>query len=221
MFAKEGYLLIGISLVISFILGFLARYVGGVSGIVIGVLAALPFLFTLYFFRDPTRVVPSVDAYTMLSPADGTVVIIEEIEEPLYIKGRARKVSIFLSPLDVHVNRIPIGGTIEFDQYVSGQYLVAWHEKASELNERSQLGVRHVSGQKVLFKQIAGAVARRIVYHITTGDVVSTGDRFGLVKFGSRMDILFPLDATVSVAVGDKVKGGLTTLGRLSESREN
>lgn len=221
MFAKEGYLLIGISLVISVILGLVARYLGGVSGIVIGVLAALPFLFTLYFFRDPARVVPNVDAYTMLSPADGTVVIIEEVDEPLYIKGRARKVSIFLSPLDVHVNRIPIGGTIEFDQYVSGQYLVAWHEKASELNERSQLGVRHESGQKVLFKQIAGAVARRIVYHITTGDVVVTGDRFGMVKFGSRMDILFPLDATVSVAVGDKVKGGLTTLGRLSESHEN
>jgi len=219
MFAKEGYGLIIAAFVLFVVLMYLGRLAGGIPGYVIGGVGIFLLLFTMYFFRDPTRVVPSVDEWTMLSPADGKVVLIQDVDEPLYIQGRARQVSVFLSPLNVHVNRAPIGGVIEFDQYVSGDYLVAWHEKASELNERSQLGLKHGSGQKILFKQIAGAVARRVVYHITVGDTVSTGERFGIVKFGSRMDILFPLDAEISVAVGDKVKGGLTTLGRLNDSR--
>jgi len=218
MFAKEGYGLIIATFVMFTVLGFLGWMTGGIPGYLIMGLGAFVLLFTLYFFRDPARNITEVDERTLLSPADGKVVVIREVEEPLYLKGRARQISVFLSPLNVHVNRAPIGGVVEYDEYVSGDYLVAWHEKASELNERSQIGVKHQSGQKVLFKQIAGAVARRVVYHITVGDTVATGDRFGIVKFGSRMDILFPLDADVSVEVGDKVRGGLTILGRLKES---
>jgi phosphatidylserine decarboxylase len=152
----------------------------------------------------------------LLAPADGKVVQIETVHESLYIQGEARQVSIFLSPLDVHVNRVPADGVIEYDQYVPGDYLVAWHPKASEKNERSQLGLRHPSGTPILFKQIAGAVARRIVYHIGVGDKVRAGERFGLVKFGSRMDVLVPPYVPIHVKVGDRVVAGETVLGDLS-----
>ena len=115
----------------------------------------------------------------------------------------------------MHVNRIPADGVIEFDQYVSGDYLVAWHPKASELNERSQLGLVHPSGVRVLFKQIAGAVARRVVYHVAPGDTVKAGERFGIVKFGSRMDVLVPPHVPIFAEVGDRVQGGVTILGHL------
>ena len=216
MFAKEGQGLILGALTIFAVLALLGWLNGGWLGPFVTAFGAVIFLFTLWFFRDPKRTITKVDAHTLLSPADGKVVVIQDIEEPLYLKGPAKQISIFLSPLNVHVNRIPIAGTIEFDQYVPGDYLVAWHEKASELNERSQLGLRHDSGQKVLFKQIAGAVARRIVYHVTTGDAVQTGQRYGIVKFGSRMDILVPPDADVLVSLGDKVRGGIHPIARLS-----
>jgi len=216
MFAKEGQGLILGALTIFAVLALLGWLNGGWLGPFVTTFGAVIFLFTLWFFRDPKRTITKVDAHTLLSPADGKVVVIQDIEEPLYLKGPAKQISIFLSPLNVHVNRIPISGTIEFDQYVPGDYLVAWHEKASELNERSQLGLRHDSGQKVLFKQIAGAVARRIVYHVTTGDAVQTGQRYGIVKFGSRMDILVPPDADVLVSLGDKVRGGIHPIARLS-----
>jgi len=216
MFAKEGQGLILGALTIFAVLALLGWLNGGWLGPFVTAFGAVIFLFTLWFFRDPKRTITKVDAHTLLSPADGKVVVIQDIEEPLYLKGPAKQISIFLSPLNVHVNRIPISGDIEFDQYVPGDYLVAWHEKASELNERSQLGLRHDSGQKILFKQIAGAVARRIVYHVTTGDAVQTGQRYGIVKFGSRMDILVPPDADVLVSLGDKVRGGIHPIARLS-----
>ncbi len=218
MFAKEGYALIIASLVMGGIIGTLGWMTGGIPGGLIQGFALLIVLFTLYFFRDPKRTIPEVPANTILSPADGKVLKIINIDEPLYHKGPAKQISVFLSPLNVHVNRIPSTGVIEFDEYVPGDYLVAWHEKASELNERSQLGLLHPSGEKVLFKQIAGAVARRIVYHVTVGDSVQVGERFGIVKFGSRMDIVVSRDSEIIVKVGDKVQGGLTTLGYLPTS---
>ena len=158
------------------------------------------------FFRDPKRSSPTNDENVLLSPADGKVIKIDELDETLFLKSRAKRITIFLSPLNVHVNRIPANGVIEF---------VNWHPKASELNERSEIGLVHPSGAKVLFKQIAGAVARRVVYHVSEGDRVSAGDRFGIVKFGSRMDIIVPETATFEVAVGDRVRGGETILGYL------
>jgi phosphatidylserine decarboxylase len=217
MFAKEGYGLIVGAAFIALVVGGLGWKYGGPIGIIAMIFGVLILSFTLYFFRDPVRIIPSVPTNTIMSPADGKVLLIDEIEEPLYFKGPALKISIFLSPLNVHVNRIPTDGVIEFDEYVSGEYLVAWHEKASELNERSQLGLLHPSGHKVLFKQIAGAVARRIVYHVTVGDEVKLGERFGIVKFGSRMDVIIPRGSTVSVSIGDRVTGGHTILGYLPE----
>lgn len=219
MFAKEGYALITAAAAIMVIVGSLGWMTGGLLGRVFIGFGIFILVFTLYFFRDPDRVIPDVPANTILAPADGKVVLIEDIEEPLYFEGPAKQISIFMSPLDVHVNRAPATGVIELDEYVSGDYLVAWHPKASELNERSQLGLRHASGQKVLFKQIAGAVARRIVYHVTVGDSLQIGERFGIVKFGSRMDIIISRDSEITVRVGDRVRGGLTILGYLPEAR--
>lgn len=186
--------------------------------VVLFVLAGFVLAFTLYFFRDPERTPPPNAAALLLAPADGKVVAVVDEEEPLYIEGMATRISIFLSPLDVHVNRIPAHGVIEFERYVPGEYLVAWHPKASDKNERSELGLRHASGTKVFFKQIAGAVARRIVYHIGKGDSVRAGERFGIVKFGSRMDVVVPPGVTVRVEEGQRVRAGESILGRFPDA---
>lgn len=184
---------------------------GPVLAIAVGGLA-----FTLYFFRDPERT-PPADAREngIVAPADGRVVEVVEENEPLYLEGSARRISIFLSPLDVHVNRVPARGMIEYAKYRPGEYFVAWHPKASEKNERSEFGLRHPSGAKLLFKQIAGAVARRIEYDLQEGDTVETGQRFGIVKFGSRMDLLVPSSVELDVKEGQVVRAGTSVLGRL------
>lgn len=180
------------------------------------ILAVLVVGFTLYFFRDPSRQPPAGADNLILAPADGKVVEIVTEHEPTYVKGMATRISIFLSPLNVHVNRVPTTGVIEQVSYIPGDYLVAWHPKASEKNERSEIGMRHQSGIRVLFKQIAGAVARRIVYHIEPGDTVEAGERFGIVKFGSRMDIIIKSEAfEVRTMVGDRVRAGESIIGAL------
>ncbi len=154
-----------------------------------------------------------------LAPADGKVMLIEhEASEPLYIGGKAQKVSIFLSLFDVHVNRIPADGVVEHVDYAPGAYLPAWRPEASEQNERSEIGVRHPSGARVLFRQIAGSVARRITYHVKKGDRVEAGQRFGIIKFGSRMDVFVPQDVMLDVSVGDRVRAGETILGHFPVS---
>ncbi len=222
MFAREGYLIITIALVISVVLVLIGLQFGPYVQLVLFALSAFVTVFTLWFFRDPVRTPPSgaAEGILLMAPADGKVVEIVEEEEPLYIKGPAKRMSIFLSPLNVHVNRAPATGVIEYDNYVSGDYLVAWHPKASEKNERSQLGLMHPSGTKILFKQIAGAVARRIVYHITVGDEVKGGERFGIVKFGSRMDVIVPPHIEFDIEVGTMVTAGETILGKLPESAD-
>ena len=216
MIAREGYTLIAGAIVVGVLLAFTALWMDSRWSIVPWVLGFAVVAFTLYFFRDPRRITPDGTDFMVVSPADGKVVAVDEVEEPLFLKARSLRISIFLSPLNVHVNRIPIGGTIAYERYVPGDYLVAWHPKASELNEHSELGVELPEGARVLFKQIAGAVARRIEYHVSVGDRVATGDRFGIVKFGSRMDVFLPLGSTVSVAVGDRVRGGETVIGELA-----
>lgn len=184
------------------------------------VVAVLGVGFTFFFFRDPERTPPpeAAEGTLLLAPADGRVVEVVEEEEPHYLGGWATRISIFLSPLNVHVNRVPADGVIEFEQYVPGDYLVAWHPKASEKNERSELGLRHPSGTKILFKQIAGAVARRIVYRIREGDEVKAGERFGVVKFGSRMDVFVPSDIEIEVEEGQRARAGETVLGHLPKA---
>lgn len=217
MIAREGYTIVAIAAALALALSLAAVWVDGwlwrgpLLLLAVGGLA-----FTLYFFRDPERT-PPADArdHGLLAPADGRVVEITEETDTLYLEGPARRVSIFLSPLDVHVNRIPARGVIEYERYRPGDYLVAWHPKASEKNERSELGLRHPSGTKVLFKQIAGAVARRIVYHVGEGDSVAAGQRFGIVKFGSRMDVLVPPHVDLTLEEGQHVRAGETVIGWL------
>ncbi len=216
MIAREGFLLVAVAAVLALGLVLLGLKFGLVGRLLCFAAAALALGFTLYFFRDPQRTPPPGAEALLLAPADGKVVLVADVaEEPLYLKGPARQVSIFLSPLNVHVNRVPADGVVEFVRYVPGQYLVAWHPKASQKNERSELGLRHPGGTQVLFKQIAGAVARRIVYHLRVGDRVEAGQRFGIVKFGSRMDVLVPPSVQIEVQVGDRVTAGETILGRL------
>lgn len=175
--------------------------------------------FTLYFFRDPDRTVPdgAREEGIVISPADGKVVVVQDVQDDEYHKGPARQISIFLSPLNVHVNRIPTSGVIDYYKYVKGKYLVAYHDKASEFNERTHIGIKN-SRIRVLFKQIAGAVARRIVCNVTVGEEVHVGDRFGMIKFGSRMDLLVPPEMVIEVKVGDIVVAGETLLCRLPDA---
>ncbi len=216
MFAKEGVFILASASLTGILLGWLALRLDNAFSLPVWILALLIVGFTFFFFRDPVRTPPDGAVRMLLAPADGKVISIDEVDEPLYRKERSLKMSIFLSPLNVHINRIPADGLIEYVRYVPGEYLVAWHPKASEKNERSEIGLRHPSGIKIVFKQIAGAVARRIVFHLEEGDTVEAGDRFGLVKFGSRMDIIVPLDTKFDVSVGDPVRAGETILGLLS-----
>lgn len=217
--APEGYALIVGAFVVAAVIVTLTSVYGPAWLKTVGwVLGALLVGFVLWFFRDPVRTPPADADRLLLAPADGKVIEIVEEDEPLYIKGKATRISIFLSPLNVHVNRSPATGSVEYDQYVPGDYLVAWHPKASERNERSQLGLRHSgSGEPVLFKQIAGAVARRIVYHVGVGDELSAGERFGIVKFGSRMDIFVREGVEITANIGDRVTAGETIIGSFPE----
>lgn len=178
--------------------------------IVLIVLGLAAFLFTLNFFRDPDRSTPAVEG-GVISPADGKVINISEVDEPEYLGGRAKQVCIFMSPLNVHVNRWPVNGRVEYFRHVEGKFVAAFEDKASELNERTLIGV-HTGEWKVLFKQIAGFVARRIVAPVEIGDSAVAGERFGMIKFGSRVDVLMPVDAEVLVQMDQHVVAGETVL---------
>ncbi|MDV3307990.1 MAG: phosphatidylserine decarboxylase family protein [Cyclobacteriaceae bacterium] len=181
--------------------------------IAIGISIVL-YIAVLQFFRNPKVVVQTNDKH-ILAPADGRVVAIEETEETEYLKERRKLISIFMSPVNVHVNRMPVGGTISFYRYHPGRYLVAWHPKSSIENERTTLVVRLANGIEILVRQIAGAVARRIKCYVKEGQPVKQGQEFGFIKFGSRVDVFIPTDAQLRVAVGDKTVAGKTVLAEL------
>ncbi|MBS1517172.1 MAG: phosphatidylserine decarboxylase family protein [Bacteroidetes bacterium] len=178
-------------------------------------------LFTLYFFRDPDRRLPAdYKDNQIISPADGKVVVIEDVinkEDNIFKKDEQLiQISIFLSPLNVHVNRNPISGTVKYLKYIKGEYLVAFDHKSSERNERTEIGIENPeNGCKILFKQIAGFVARRIVYDLSEDCKVKAGDRFGMIKFGSRIDILIKRDSEIFVKMDQKVTGGETIIAEL------
>ncbi|MER3330278.1 MAG: phosphatidylserine decarboxylase family protein [Candidatus Kapaibacterium sp.] len=177
-------------------------------------------LFTLWFFRDPDRSIPAeaiADESIVISPADGKIVQMEVENEIHYIKGESKRVSIFLSPIDVHVNRTPVSGVVEFYEYVPGDYLVAYHPKSSEQNEHSRIGVKNKYG-KVFYKQIVGLVARRIVCELKVGDSIRVGDKIGMMKFGSRMDIAMEPDTEILVKIGDRVVAGETIIAKLKKA---
>ncbi len=167
-------------------------------------------IFTLNFFRDPERTTPQGEDL-IVSPADGTVVLIQDVQEDEYLHAAGVQVSIFMSPLNVHVNRFPINGTVAYFKYIPGEFLVAYEEKSSLRNERTHIGVENVHG-KVFFKQIAGFVARRIVAPIQVGDTARAGERFGMIRFGSRVDVIMPKHVDVRVKVGDKTVAGETVV---------
>ena len=178
-------------------------------------------LFTLWFFRDPDRTIPEeaiADESLIVAPADGKIVQMETEQEIHFIKGEAKRISIFLSPIDVHVNRTPVTGIVEFYEYVPGDYLVAYHPKSSEKNEHSRIGVKNKYG-KVFYKQIVGLLARRIVCEVKVGDELTVGDKIGMMKFGSRMDIAMEPDTEILVKLGDVVVAGETIIAKLNKNR--
>ena len=168
----------------------------------------------IQFFRVPTITV-NAGENDILCPADGKVVVIEEVDETEYFNDRRIQVSIFMSPLNVHANFNPISGIMKYVKYHPGLFLVAWHPKSSTDNERTTLVIEHASGKEVLHRQIAGAVARRICYYVEEGDQVKVGEEYGFIKFGSRIDLLLPLDTKLAIKIGDVVKGRITKIGSL------
>ncbi len=172
------------------------------------------FVFFAHFFRNPARVTPICDS-CIFAPADGTIVAIENVRENEYFLDERIKLSIYMSAINVHLNRVPVNGKVVYNRYHPGQYLVAFHPKASELNERNSIVIERTDGQRVLIRQIAGILARRIRFYLHNEQSVAAGDELGFIKFGSRCDVFLPLDAQIRVQMGQKVKGGETVLAEL------
>jgi phosphatidylserine decarboxylase len=204
-FAKEGIPFIGSAVGGTLLAGWL-----GWTFVAVG--AAILTLFVSWFFRNPSRVVPQ-GPRVVVAPGDGKVIAIQEEFEPRFIKARSIRISIFLNVFDVHINRLPCEGIIEDIQYQPGLFLVASKPDATLRNEQNALMIRTAQDAKVLCVQVAGLIARRIVCWISPGDRAVRGERFGLIRFGSRMDTFFPVGTAIKVAVGDRVKGGETILG--------
>lgn len=168
----------------------------------------------LQFFRNPTVKINAGDSF-VLSPADGKVVVIEEVDETEFFKGKRLQVSVFMSPFNVHVNRNPVSGLVKYFKYHPGKYLVAWHPKSSTENERTTTVIERADGVQVLFRQIAGALAKRIVWYVKEGQTAKQGGEMGFIKFGSRVDIFLPLDAKIKVELNQVVKGAVTVLAEI------
>ncbi len=171
------------------------------------------FLFIISFFRIPNRAL-TIDDKAIIAPADGKVVVIEETIDEEYFKGKCLQVSVFMSPANVHVNRNPIGGQVIYSKYHKGKYLVAWHPKSSTENERHSVVIKK-GGTEILVKQIAGALAKRIVNYLKVGQTVEQGMEMGFIKFGSRVDLLLPIGTTITVELNQSVQGGVTTIATL------
>lgn len=184
-----------------------------------GLLAVIVFFLVLFiiFFRNPPRVHGTKNTDLILAPADGKVVVIEKTFEKEYLKTEVLQVSIFMSPVNVHVNRSPITGEVIYVQYHPGEYLVAWHPKSSELNERNTVVIRKKQSL-ILMRQIAGKVARKIVCYTKPGALLSRGEEFGFIKFGSRVDIFLPVDCEILVKIGDTVIGGISEIAAFPAS---
>ncbi|MEY3590441.1 MAG: hypothetical protein RLZZ466_961 [Bacteroidota bacterium] len=179
----------------------------------VAAVSLLFWIFILSFFRIPSRKL-TIQDNVIIAPADGEVVVIEEVQADEYFLDRRIQVSIFMSPFNVHVNRNPVSGEVVYSQYHPGKYLVAWHPKSSTENERHSV-VYRTQGKEILVKQIAGALAKRIVNYLQPGQTVKQTEEMGFIKFGSRVDLLLPLDAKIQVKMGDKPKGGVTVIATL------
>lgn len=218
MIHKEGYPSIILTIIVVALINFLTLYFAPAYPIIIWLgyaLSAFLLITILQFFRNPTRKV-IIDDNSIVAPADGKVVVIEETTETEYFKDKRLQISIFMSPINVHANRYPIGGLVKYAKYHPGLFLVAWHPKSSTENERTTIVVQHKNGQEVLFRQIAGALARRIVYYSKEGDQATQGAEFGFIKFGSRVDLLLPVTVKVKVNLEQKVTGNTTVIATFS-----
>ncbi|MGD1980774.1 MAG: phosphatidylserine decarboxylase family protein [Flavobacteriaceae bacterium] len=218
MFHKEGYQIIMTSFVLAAAIAVGAEYqLEGQTILKFGfqLFALVALILVLQFFRNPKRETP-ININHLIAPVDGKVVIIQEVYEKEYFKDKRLQVSIFMSPLNVHVTRYTMSGTVQFSKYHPGKYLVAWHPKSSELNERTTIVLKNEVFGEILYRQIAGAVARRIVNYAKVGDEVTQGEDAGFIKFGSRVDLFLPLGTPLDIVLNETVKGGVQTIAHKS-----
>jgi len=214
---KEGYTSIALCILFIFVLNAIIQFYFPQAMVfkwLIYILSFALFVIILQFFRSPTINILTNEKQ-VLCPADGKVVVIEEVEETEFLQDKRIQISVFMSPINVHINRNPIAGVVKYFRYHKGKYLVAWHPKSSTENERTTIAIENSKGTVVLFRQIAGALARRIVWYVKEGDVVEQGQQFGFIKFGSRVDVFLPLGTKINVNIGEVVKGGQTVLAEL------
>ncbi len=216
--AREGYPFVLSTALPAIVLLDAALLIGGVLLWTVAILITVFAICVIGFFRDPERDGPS-GSHLVLAPADGKVIEISTVDEPSYLHGRALKISVFLSLLDVHVNRYPVSGAVELRQYDQGRFEPAWRRSASTSNERSSTGIDAL-GVPVLIRQVAGLAAKRIVTYAKVGDQVQQGERMGLIRFGSRVDVYLPVTAAADVRVGERAVGGVTILARLAAGTE-
>ncbi|SKB73393.1 phosphatidylserine decarboxylase family protein [Daejeonella lutea] len=217
---KEGYTSIALSILFIFVLNAIVHYfLPDTTWLhwIIYILSFALFVIILQFFRSPNIIVQQNEEQ-VICPADGKVVVIEETEETEYLKDRRIQISVFMSPINVHVNRNPISGVVKYSKYHPGKFLVAWHPKSSTENERTTVVIENNKGVSVLFRQIAGALARRIVCYSKEGDAAVQGEQFGFIKFGSRVDLFLPLGTEINVNLNQVVQGGVTVLAHLKPS---
>lgn len=211
---KESTGTIIVATVIVGILAFLAVHFLKIWSLLIIIPLLVVYGLVFWFFRVPNREILD-HKENVIAPVDGKVVMIKEVEENEVLKGKAIQISIFMSPLNVHVCRYPVSGKVVYKKYHPGKYLVAWHEKSSELNERTTVAVESLLNHKIVFRQIAGYVARRIVFYCNEGDTARAGHEFGFIKFGSRMDVFVPLNTEILCKIGDKTQGGIDVIAKL------
>ena len=198
------------------VFGFLAVYFLEIWSLIIIIQLLILYGLVFWFFRVPNRDI--VDhKENVIAPVDGKVVMIKEVFEDEFLKEKAIQISIFMSPLNVHICRYPVSGKVIYKKYHPGKYLVAWHEKSSTENERTTVAVESLTNHKVVFRQIAGYVARRIVFYCNEDDTSKAGHEFGFIKFGSRMDVFLPLDTEITCKIGDKTKGGIDVIAKMKE----
>lgn len=214
-FHKEGYKIISITFVIAIAIILLAeKFIESFLFMkIIQVLTLAFVVLILQFFRNPKRST-TLNDHHIIAPVDGKVVVIEEVEEPEFFNDKRIQVSIFMSPINVHVTRYAISGIVKYSKYHPGKYLVAWHPKASTENERTTVVVENETMGKILYRQIAGALAKRIVNYAKEGEFVEQGTDAGFIKFGSRVDVFLPIGTKINVQLGDKVKGGVQVIAQ-------
>lgn len=213
---KESTGTIIVASIVFAVIGFLAVYFLKIWSLLIIIPLLVIYGLVFWFFRVPNREILDHNE-NVIAPVDGKVVMIKEVVEDEFLKEKAIQISIFMSPLNVHICRYPVSGKVIYKKYHPGKYLVAWHEKSSTENERTTVAVESLTNHKVVFRQIAGYVARRIVFYCNEGDAAKAGHEFGFIKFGSRMDIFLPLNTEITCKIGDKTKGGIDVIAKMKE----